>query len=355
MVAQQPKPLALTLGDPGGIGPELALKAWLASRLPGEEMSANTWKGSAMLPFCLIAPARIVRQYADLLTLDVPIAVIDDPSLTPDVFVNALPVFEIADNGSIVEPGIAAATTAPIVIDSIKTAVALTRQGRTSAVVTNPIQKSALYQAGFSHPGHTEFLAELAGPGTVPVMMLANSKLRVVPLTIHIALSQVQTALTIDLIVTQAKITAAAMMRDFGVARPRLAIAGLNPHAGEGGAMGTEEQTIIAPAITQLQAEGYDVIGPLPADTMFHEEARAAYDVALCPYHDQALIPVKTLDFHGGVNITLGLPFIRTSPDHGTALNIAGQGVARVDSLLAALNMASKMACNRLSPESPTI
>tara|TARA_R110002050_G_scaffold1346_17_gene9911 strand:- start:2095 stop:2826 length:732 start_codon:yes stop_codon:yes gene_type:complete len=241
-----------------------------------------------------------------------------------------------------------------MVINSIETAVNLTRQGITSAVVTNPIQKSALYQAGFSHPGHTEFLAELAGPGTVPVMMLANSKLRVVPMTIHIALSQVPHDLTPDLIVTLSKITAAALTRDFGLPHPRLAIAGLNPHAGEDGAMGTEEQTIIAPAIARLRAEGYDVAGPLPADTMFHEEARSTYDVALCPYHDQALIPVKTLDFHGGVNVTLGLPFIRTSPDHGTALNIAGQGVARVDSLLAALNMAGQMAFNRLSPETPS-
>lgn len=351
MANQQPHPLAMTIGDPGGIGPELALKAWLAQTT---EHTATNKQGSTMLPFCLIGPSRILRQYAELLDLPVPIVSIDDAARAADVFARALPVYEIADNNAPVIHGVASAATAPMVINSIETAVNLTRQGITSAVVTNPIQKSALYQAGFSHPGHTEFLAELAGPGTVPVMMLANSKLRVVPMTIHIALSQVPHDLTPDLIVTLSKITAAALTRDFGLPHPRLAIAGLNPHAGENGAMGTEEQTIIAPAIARLRAEGYDVTGPLPADTMFHEEARSTYDVALCPYHDQALIPVKTLDFHGGVNVTLGLPFIRTSPDHGTALNIAGQGVARIDSLLAALNMAGQMAFNRLSPETPS-
>jgi 4-hydroxythreonine-4-phosphate dehydrogenase len=215
--------------------------------------------------------------------------------------------------------------------------------------VTNPIQKSALYEAGFSHPGHTEFLAELAGPGTIPVMMLANSKLRVVPLTIHIALRDVPAQLTQELIVERSRITHKSLQTVFGIPAPRLAIAGLNPHAGEDGTMGGEEKTIMAPAIEQLRREGIDVIGPLPADTMFHEEARANYDVALCPYHDQALIPVKTLDFHGGVNVTLGLPFIRTSPDHGTALNIAGKGIARPDSLIAALKMAAEMATKRLA------
>jgi 4-hydroxythreonine-4-phosphate dehydrogenase len=351
MANQQPHPLAMTIGDPGGIGPELVLKAWLAQTT---EHTATSKQGSTMLPFCLIGPSRVLRQYAELLDLPVPIVSIDNAARAADVFARALPVYEIADTNAPVIPGVASAATAPMVINSIETAVNLTRQGITSAVVTNPIQKSALYQAGFSHPGHTEFLAELAGPGTVPVMMLANSKLRVVPMTIHIALSQVPHDLTPDLIVTLSKITAAALTRDFGLPHPRLAIAGLNPHAGEDGAMGTEEQTIIAPAIARLRAEGYDVAGPLPADTMFHEEARSTYDVALCPYHDQALIPVKTLDFHGGVNVTLGLPFIRTSPDHGTALNIAGQGVARIDSLLAALNMAGQMAFNRLSPETPS-
>lgn len=348
MANQQPHPLAMTIGDPGGIGPELALKAWLAQTASA---TGTRKQGSNMLPFCLIGPSRIMAQYATQLGLPVPIVRVENAAMASSVFASALPVFEIADNDAPVIPGVAAAATAPMVINSIETAVKLTRQGITSAVVTNPIQKSALYQAGFPHPGHTEFLAELAGPGTTPVMMLANSKLRVVPLTIHIALSRVQSELTPDLIVTLCKITAAALTRDFGLLRPRLAIAGLNPHAGEDGTMGSEEQTIIAPAIARLKAEGYDVTGPLPADTMFHEEARAAYDVALCPYHDQALIPVKTLDFHGGVNVTLGLPFIRTSPDHGTALNIAGQGVARVDSLLAALKMAGQMAYNRLSPE----
>lgn len=346
MANLQPQPLAMTLGDPGGIGPELALKAWQAYQIAGKTASHQ---GSDMLPFCLLAPARIIAQYADILGYDVPIIPIRDINETAENFAKGLPVLEITDNGAPVTPGVASASTAAMVIDSITTAVALTRQDVASAVVTNPIQKSALYQAGFSHPGHTEFLAELAGPGTLPVMMLANSKLRVVPMTIHIALSQVQSVLSTDLIIALTRITARDLTRDFGLAKPRIAIAGLNPHAGEDGAMGTEEQTIIAPAIKQLQAEGYNIVGPLPADTMFHEEARAEYDVALCPYHDQALIPVKTLDFHGGVNVTLGLPFVRTSPDHGTALNIAGKGVARVDSLMAALKMAGDMAHNRLS------
>lgn len=330
-------PLALTIGEPGGIGPELTLKAWLHRHEDG------------LAPFCVIAPLGIIEQASARSDVSVPFKVISDISETAEVFDTALPVLVIDEPTADAVPGIASAKTANVVIESITRAVELSKSGAASAVVTNPIQKSALYDAGFKHPGHTEFLAELAGPDTVPVMMLANSKLRVVPLTIHIALSDVPKQLTTDLIIKRCRITVRSLQKDFGISNPRLAIAGLNPHAGEDGAMGSEEQTIMAPAIEALRAEGLNVIGPLPADTMFHEEARANYDVALCPYHDQALIPVKTLDFHGGVNVTLGLPFIRTSPDHGTALNIAGKGIARPNSLIAALKMAAEMATKRLA------
>ncbi|MBC08229.1 4-hydroxythreonine-4-phosphate dehydrogenase PdxA [Thalassospira sp.] len=330
-------PIAMTIGEPGGIGPELAVKAWL--RRDQDEIA----------PFCLISPAGIVKHAITQSGNDVPLEVIKTIDAAKPTFQRALPVLEIADVAADVVSGVASAKTASVVIESITRAVELATKGDASAVVTNPIQKSALYEAGFSHPGHTEFLAELAGPGTIPVMMLANSQLRVVPLTIHIALKDVPTQLTTKLIVERCRITHQSLKDAFGIKAPRLAVAGLNPHAGEDGAMGTEEQTIMAPAIEQLRNEGIDVIGPLPADTMFHAEARANYDVALCPYHDQALIPVKTLDFHGGVNVTLGLPFIRTSPDHGTALNIAGKGIARADSLIAALRMAAEMATKRLA------
>lgn len=329
-------PIALTIGEPGGIGPELAVNAWLGRKQDG------------IAPFCLLSPSNIVKNTIRQLELDVPIKVVGNIDEATAIFDHALPVLELASGNDEVVSGVASAATAGIVIDSITKAVELARSGSASAVVTNPIQKSALYAAGFKHPGHTEFLADLAGPNTVPVMMLANSQLRVVPLTIHIALHEVPEQLTTELIVRRCHITAKALIKDFGIAKPRLALAGLNPHAGEDGTMGTEEQTIMAPAVAQLRGEGIDVIGPLPADTMFHAEARANYDVALCPYHDQALIPVKTLDFHGGVNVTLGLPFIRTSPDHGTALNIAGKGIARPDSLIAALKTAAEMATKRL-------
>ncbi|MDG4721238.1 MULTISPECIES: 4-hydroxythreonine-4-phosphate dehydrogenase PdxA [Thalassospira] len=330
-------PIALTIGEPGGVGPELALKAWLKR------------KEQNLAPFCVLSPITILTRAAEQLGQDIQIKVVSDISETSRIFDDALPVLALDAGDSPPVCGVASAATADIVIESITKAVKLCEAGNASAVVTNPIQKSALYAAGFRHPGHTEFLAELAGPGTVPVMMLANAKLRVVPLTIHIALTEVPKQLTPELIMEQCQITAAALQRDFGVEHPRLALAGLNPHAGEDGTMGTEEQTIMMPAINALRAKGLNVIGPMPADTMFHDEARENYDVALCPYHDQALIPVKTLDFHGGVNVTLGLPFIRTSPDHGTALNIAGKGIARPDSLIAALKMAAEMATKRLA------
>ena len=245
-------------------------------------------------------------------------------------------------------PGTPNPANAQDVIDVIARAVALAQAGEVSAVCTAPIHKKALKDgAGFGFPGHTEYLAHLAGVDRV-VMLLACDALRVVPVTIHIAIAEVPRALTAAALEATIRITHAGLIRDFGIAAPRLAVAGLNPHAGEGGAMGSEEITLIAPVLERLRAEGFALAGPLSADTMFHARARAGYDAAICMYHDQALIPIKTLDFDGGVNVTLGLPFIRTSPDHGTALDIAGRGVARVESTVAALRLAAKMAAARL-------
>jgi 4-hydroxythreonine-4-phosphate dehydrogenase len=236
---------------------------------------------------------------------------------------------------------------APSVIEAIKTAVQLVRAGSAAAVVTNPIAKHVLYKAGFRHPGHTEFLAALAAEGGNqtyhPVMMLWSEQLAVIPVTVHVPLSDVPSALTRDLIVLTGRIVARELRERFGIADPRLALAGLNPHAGENGAMGTEDETIIVPAIDILRAEGIQVAGPLPADTMFHAHARSRYDAALAMYHDQALIPIKTIAFDEAVNVTLGLPFVRTSPDHGTAFDIAGKGIARPDSLMAALKLAARL------------
>ncbi|WP_176083956.1 4-hydroxythreonine-4-phosphate dehydrogenase PdxA [Martelella sp. HB161492] len=327
-------PLALTQGDPAGIGPELAARLWFERRENG------------VAPFIYLGDPRILVERARMIGIDLPIAV-SAPETALATFDTALPVFTI-DAGIPVQPGEPDPRSAPGTISAIETAVRFTMRGKTAAVVTNPIAKSVLYQSGFSYPGHTEFLAALSqgetGQAVMPVMMLACPQLRVVPITIHIALSRVPDSLTADLIVETARITAHDLRVKFGIERPRLAFAGLNPHAGEDGAMGTEEQTIIRPALASLRDEGIDVIGPLPADTMFHAAARQNYDVALCMYHDQALIPVKTLGFDDGVNVTLGLPFIRTSPDHGTAFGIAGKGVARVESLLSAAKMAAAMA-----------
>ncbi|MCB2102115.1 MAG: 4-hydroxythreonine-4-phosphate dehydrogenase PdxA [Rhodobacterales bacterium] len=326
-----PSPLALTMGEPAGIGGELTLKAWRTAGCP---------------PFVALDDPDRLGRLAETLGLDVPIAVIDDPAEAPGRFTEALPVLPVPlDVPSV--PGRTDPANAGAVKESIERAVALTRAGRAAAVVTNPIHKAVLYAAGFTFPGHTEYLADLAGIDTPPVMMLACPGLRVVPVTIHVALSRAVETLTADAIYTAATITAHALGRDFGIAHPRLAVAGLNPHAGEDGAMGTEDRDIVAPAVARLKAVGINAFGPLPADTMFHERARAGYDAAICMYHDQALIPVKTLGFDLGVNITLGLPFVRTSPDHGTALDIAGTGRARPDSLLAALRQAAAMAARR--------
>ena len=320
-------PLAVTMGEPAGIGGEITVAAW--RRLAGQ--------GPAFL--ILDDPDRLRRQGG------APIREIADPSEAAEVFPRALPVLPL---GQTVEatPGQPDPATGAAVIASIVRAVALTRAAATAAVVTNPIHKATLYAAGFGFPGHTEFLAELAGVGR-PVMLLVGPSLRVVPLTVHIPLAEVPRRLDETMIVAQARVVAEALRRDFGISEPRLAVAALNPHAGESGAMGGEEERIILPALRQLRAEGMDVVGPLPADTMFHARVRAGYDAALCMYHDQALVPIKTLHFDEAVNVTLGLPFVRTSPDHGTALSIAGQGIARPDSLIAAIELAAAMARRR--------
>jgi 4-hydroxythreonine-4-phosphate dehydrogenase len=323
------RPLALTMGEPAGIGGEIALAAWLR-------------RADGVPPFVLLDdPARLERLAAAL-GWSVPIARIADAAEAAAIFGGALPVIAVPLEAP-VRPGEPDTANAPAVLAAIEQAVALAQGGAVGGIVTNPIQKAVLTAAGFAHPGHTEFLAHLAGD--VPVaMMLASPALRVVPVTIHVSLRTALDRLSEDLIVETGILTARAMTRDFGLPQPRLAVAGLNPHAGERGTMGSEEITMIAPAIARLQAAGIAAFGPLPPDTMFTEAARERYDAALCLYHDQALIPLKTLDMHGGVNVTLGLPFVRTSPDHGTALDLAGTGRARPDSLIAALRMADEMA-----------
>ena len=326
-------PLALTMGEPAGIGGEIALAAWRERHQAG------------LPPFFVIdAPARI-EALAAALGWAVPIRPIGAPEEAAAAFAAGLPVLPLALPHPVVS-GRPDPANAPAVIAAITTAVALVQAGRAAALVTNPIQKETLYAAGFPHPGHTEFLGALAG-GLRPVMMLVCPGLRVVPVTVHLPLAAAAAGLRTADIVAIGRITAAALQRDFAIPRPRLAVTGLNPHAGEHGTMGREEIEIIAPAIAALAAEGIAVTGPAPADTLFHAAARRNYDAALCMYHDQALIPLKTIDFDGGVNVTLGLPFIRTSPDHGTACDIAGRGTANPASLIAALDLAGAMAERR--------
>ena len=331
-------PLALTLGDPAGIGPELTLTAWRRRAEAG------------VPPFVLIGDPDFIEAAADRLGLPVPVAEID-PEYAMEVFPRALPVLPLPSGRRVAaRPGEPDSSQAGAIIESIETAVALTRAGRTSAVVTNPIAKHVLTRAGFAHPGHTEFLAALAatnGEPPLPVMMLWSETLAVVPITIHVALRRVPELLTQDLVIRTARVVEADLKRRFSLAKPRLVLAGLNPHAGESGTIGSEDRDVLEPAVAALREEGIDMSGPLPADTLFHERARAAYDVALTPTHDQALIPIKTLAFDEGVNVTLGLPFIRTSPDHGTAFDIAGKGLARPDSLIAALRLAARLAGTR--------
>jgi len=324
-------PIAMTMGDPAGIGPELLLRAWLA-------------RDAIAAPFFALADPDALAELARRLTLAVPIAVVD-PAEALGAFEHALPVAPLA-NAAGARAGQPHSDFAAATVESIERAVGYVRSGAAQAVVTNPISKKTLYEAGFAHPGHTEFLGELAkswGGAAQPVMMIWSPLLAVVPVTIHIPLAAVPAELTRRLIVSTARIVDRDMRKRFGIARPRLALAGLNPHAGEGGAMGREEIETIAPAIAELLAGGLDVVGPLPADTMFHPAARARYDVALTMYHDQGLIPAKTLAFDDGVNVTLGLPFVRTSPDHGTAFDIAGKGLANPSSLIAATRLAARL------------
>jgi 4-hydroxythreonine-4-phosphate dehydrogenase len=323
-------PVALTMGEPAGIAPEITAKAWAAlHRRPDR---------------CFFLIGDLLHQRSR--GRDIPVLPIASPAEAADCFADGLPVLAMA-LAQMPEPGKPLTVTAPQVLASIELAVDLAMQGAASAVCTNPIGKATLYDAGFAFQGHTDFLADLArrrGHDAEPVMMLAAKDLRTVPVTVHIALKEVPSRLTGQAILAQARIVARDLKCRFGIAHPRLAVTGLNPHAGEGGAMGREEEEIIVPAIAALKSEGLDVTGPLPADTAFHDEARAQYDAILCMYHDQALIPVKTLDFHGGVNVTLGLPFVRTSPDHGTALTLAGTGKANPRSLIAAIELAHVMA-----------
>ena len=332
-------PLAVTMGEPAGIGGEIALKAWLG-------------RADDVPPFYLIDDPERLSQLAAGIGWRVPVQAIADPSEAAPIFPQALPVASVgrAVRG---RPGRPDPRDAAAIVGAIDRAVADVESGRAAALVTNPIHKESLYRAGFRHPGHTEYLAELAGGAIIPVMMLVCPQLRVVPVTIHLALRRAIEALGREEIVEAGRITAAALRRDFGIAAPVLAVAGLNPHAGEGGALGREEIDIVAPAIAALRAAGIDARGPFAADTMFHAEARQSYDAALCMYHDQALIPIKTLDFDGGVNVTLGLPFVRTSPDHGTAFAIAGSGRARAGSLIAALRLAAAMAARRAAARVP--
>lgn len=323
-------PLVLTCGEPAGVAPEITAGAWQALR------------GDPSHAFFLLGD----HDYWQARNPGFPLAAITSPAEAPALFPAALPVLH-RPLARAPQPGTLAPETAPQVIAAIDEAVDMAFAGTVAGIVTNPIQKEALYGAGFRHQGHTDYLAHLSarhGKPVTEVMMLVAEDLRAIPVTVHIPLKDVPLALTREAIMSQAHVTARDLKRFFGIAHPRLAFTGLNPHAGENGNMGREEIDVIRPALESLRRDGLDVSGPLPADTAFHPEARAGYDAILCMYHDQALIPVKTLDFHGGINVSLGLPFIRTSPDHGTALGIAGKGIANPKSLIAAIRLAARMA-----------
>jgi 4-hydroxythreonine-4-phosphate dehydrogenase len=320
-------PIAVSLGDPAGVGPEIIVAAWQALKASGP---AFVVVGDAKTLLARGAPA--VRR-------------ISDPMHALAAFREAVPVLD-HPLPEPVTPGLPAAFSAPHIIAWIETAARLAQHGAAAAVVTAPIAKTLLYDAGFAFPGHTEFLGEICGVA-LPVMMLTAADLKVTLVTIHEPLARVSALLSRERIIAVGETTARALRNDFGIAGPRLAIAALNPHAGEGGALGREEIEIIAPAVAELRRLGYDATGPAPGDSLFHPEARLTYDVALCMYHDQALIPVKMLDFWGGVNVTLGLPIVRTSPDHGVAYALAGAGVARPDSLIAAVKLAAEISARR--------
>ena len=331
--------LAVSMGDPAGIGLDISLLTW-------RDRARN-----AVPPFVLFAAPEAVTARARLLGIDMAIELVDTLEPAAHIFATALPVRKVVLNGE-VRAGVPSALAAPAVLDAIEQATAAVVSGDAAAVVTNPIAKSVLYEAGFRHPGHTEFLAGLAarhygGQRFHPVMMLACDELRVVPLTIHIPLSAVPPSITRPLIFETVRITYDALVRDFGIERPRIAVCGLNPHAGEQGSIGREDEEVIGPAIAELKAEGLMITGPHSADTLFHAAARKMYDAAVCMYHDQALIPIKTLAFDQGVNVTLGLPFVRTSPDHGTAFSLAGTGAASPESFLASCRLAHDLGNRR--------
>ncbi len=327
----RPAPLAVSMGDPAGIGPEIVAAAWaarVAENLP---------------PFFAIGDRRALKA-----VWDGPITTLPTPDAAAAAFDGALPLVQVDDPGYVKpgEPNLAGARCA---LDSLEIAVGLARNGFAGGIVTGPVSKAQLYAIGFNYPGQTEFVAERCGiAATNAVMMLAGPTLRTVPITVHAPLSEVPRLLSIELILAKARVTARALIRDYGIAQPRLAFAGLNPHAGESGTLGREELDIIRPALEILAAEGIDVHGPIAADSMFHAAARRHYDAALCMYHDQALIPLKTLHFDDGVNVTLGLPIVRTSPDHGTAFGIAGKGLASPQAMIAAIRMAGECAARRL-------
>ena len=328
------QPLALTLGEPAGIGPDLALDVWRRRA----ELNVP--------PFYLVGAVEFLRRRAARLGLDIPIAAVTPRSAAP-AFTGALPVVAI-DAAVSAEPGRPDRSSAPAAVASIRRAVADVMAGEAAAVVTNPVAKNVLYHWGFAEPGHTEFLAKLVQESTgrtlQPVMLLWSPVLAVVPVTIHLPLKEIFNQLTTGLVIETGRIVARDLAARFGLNRPRLAIAGLNPHAGEEGTLGEEDGSIVAPAVARLIADGIDARGPLSADSLFHAQARATYDAVLCMYHDQALIPIKTLAFDHAVNVTLGLPFVRTSPDHGTAFDIAGTGRADPKSLVAALRLAARLA-----------
>lgn len=327
-------PLAISLGDPAGVGPELIAAAW--DQRETEELE----------PFFAVGNRDLIEAAARSRGLAIPVVAIAAPDEAAAVFPHALPVLDVG--ACAYTPGQPDDAGAALALRALEVATSLVKQGAAAALVTGPIAKSRLARIGFNQPGQTEFVAEACGitPENA-VMMLAGPNLRVVPITVHVALRDVPGLLSAELIRSRSAIAATALTRDFGVAHPRLAVAALNPHAGEDGRMGTEDQEIIAPAVAALQAAGIEARGPLPADTMFHAEARATYDAAICMYHDQALIPIKVLDFDEGVNVTLGLPIIRTSPDHGTAFAIAGTGTARPGATIAAIRMAGTCAARR--------
>lgn len=333
-MAKVPLPLAVSLGDPAGIGPEIIIESW----------ARRTEAGLA--PFFVTGGAQVLAAAAAQRGIDVPVEVVDTPQQALGLWDRALPVFGNMDGQY--RPGEADDSGAALALFALTNATALALAGHAAGVVTAPVSKAQLARVGFTQPGQTEFLADACDlPHDDAVMMLAGPSLRAVPLTVHCALAEVPDLLSIELITRRARIVARALERDFGLAAPRIAVCGLNPHAGEGGKFGDEEARIIAPAIDILRSEGMDITGPHPADALFTPRARATYDAALAMYHDQALVPLKALDFDAGVNVTLGLPIVRTSPDHGTAFDIAGKALADPGAMIAALKLAGELAARR--------